>query len=221
MRKTWPFLIAMALDVGCLHAQLDLLTLREAESIVELVPGVVSAQKKGECPESSASYEEPEILSFQVRSTCGPTGGMLINNYTVNRRTGEVRLWGDDPQPVADKAGGVFATQLVVQARKRILNASEAGCLALEAARSLPGWSATNANVSIESFGKPEREQMMFSAKCLSSTRSAQSGRMLTVSLAEARVRDDETGLYIASEGLGALTSKILELHSPLRLTDE
>src|SRR2546423_5409860 len=108
-----------ALAISALHAQLDLLTLSEAERIVEKIPAVVDAQRKGECPDLSASYQG-EHLWFGVRSSCGPSAGMLIDRYDLNRRTGEVTLWGDDPRPVADVVGKELASRLVRQAQRRI-----------------------------------------------------------------------------------------------------
>ena len=102
---------------GSARAQLDLLTLREAESLVELIPDVVSAQKKGECPDLSPMYEERAQQSFQVRRECGPEAGTLIFHYTVNRRDGNVTLWGDNPVAVADDRGKAPASQLVQDAQ--------------------------------------------------------------------------------------------------------
>jgi hypothetical protein len=205
---------------GPLCAQLDLLTLREAESIVERVPAVVDAKKAAACPQLSATFQDDHIW-FQVRSSCGPTGGMLIGNYDLNRRTGDVALWGDNPLPVADAAGKDLASRLARQAQGRILSASEAKCLALEAARALPGWSGTGSSVTVKPFGKIEHGAMRFTAQHSSPPHPATSGRMLTVNLATVRVRDDEVGRDVMSESLGLLTSKIVDLRTPLWLSDE
>jgi hypothetical protein len=179
------------------------------------------ARSNGECPSLSANYQEANQLWFQVRGGCGPTAGMLINNYTVDRRTGDVTLWGDNPLPVADQTGQAFARQLVLQARKRILTTREARCLALEAARSLPNWSGSDAAISVELLGKAEYDRVEFSVQHRSSVRPSDSGRGLSVNLRTARVRDDETGRQMMSAGLGALTSKILERRAPIWLSDE
>lgn len=218
-----PFalILCVALCAGGLQAQLNLLTLRESESVVERVPDIVAAQRRGECPDLSPAYNGPDELTFQVRSTCGPGRGMLIGSYVVNRRTGEVTLWVDNPQSVADAEGEEFARRLTMQARKRILSSAEAGCLALEAARGLPGWSEPDAVVSVKPFGKAGASAMAFTASRSSSARPVKSGRMLTVDPAAARVRDDETGLDVISAGLGTLTARLIELRAPLWLTDE
>jgi hypothetical protein len=77
--------------------------------------------------------------------------------------------------------------------------------------------------VSVKPFGKVNVFEgiMQFTASRGSSARPTRSGRMLTVDLATAMVRDDETGLTVMSGGLGSLTSKIFELRTPLWLTDE
>jgi len=221
MKITVAVLLLVGLQAACLKAQLDQLTLREAESIVERVPRVAEAQKKGECPQSSAAYPGGHEVAFQVRGSCGPASGMLIDTYTVNRRTGVVTVGEDPPQPVANQAGEIYAAQLISQTQGRILKLSEARCLALAAARNLPGWSGADGRISVEPFYKPAARETTFTAERLSSARPAQSGRMLTVNLADARVRDDETGLYVASGELGALTAKLLELRAPVSLTDE
>lgn len=87
-------LVCAALGAERLPAQLDLLTLREALSLVERVPEVSEAQKKRECPSASggSTLAGPDDAGIQVRRECGPNGGQLINNYLVNRRTGAVTV---------------------------------------------------------------------------------------------------------------------------------
>lgn len=223
MTKKFLLLLLALPGSGCLQAQLNLLTLRESVSIVERIPDVIAAQKKGECPNFEPAYDTPEDLAFQVRSTCGSYSGAQLGHYTVNRFTGEVVLWGDNPEAVSDAEGRAFAKRLVAQARQRILSADEARCLALEAARGLPGWAETDALVSVKPFGKANKIDgtKSFVASRSSSVRATESGRMLTVNLATAMVRDDETGLSMMSRALGAVISKVLELRAPPSLTDE
>lgn len=212
------------------EAQLNVLTLREAESLIELVPDVVASQQRGECPNISPGYTEGMEVDFRVRTTCGTGSGMLIGAYTVNRWTGAVRTWGDNSQSVADNRGSVVAAQLAQQARKRILSPSEAQCLALTAAHALPGWGAGEAVISVNPFSKAgtpsakaeAREGIMhFTASLISSTRPVHSGRMMTVFLADARVRDEETGVDVMSAAVGDLSAKLLELRAPVWLSDE
>jgi hypothetical protein len=79
---------------GQLCAQVDLLTLREVEMIVARVPEVSRARKAGSCPQLSSTFSGVEGLDFQVRLNCGPNSGELLNNYTISRRTGAIRLSG-------------------------------------------------------------------------------------------------------------------------------
>jgi hypothetical protein len=221
MTKSLALVLFAVLWAGCLQAQLDLLTVRESESIVERIPAVAASTRKGECPSLSVSYWGADQFAIQVRRQCGPTGGQLIQNYTVNRRTGAVTLWGDDPLPVADRAGEAFARQLVLRAQERTLSTGEARCLALEAAKGLPGWDEAGGSISVEQNGKAEHDRAQFYDRLRSSIRRAQIGHNLSVDLATARVRDDETGLDVMSEGLGSLTAKMFALREPLLLTDE
>ena len=220
MNHLGVFVCAVVSAAG-LRAQLNLLTLRESENVLEQIPDIVAAQRRGECPDLSPAYNGPDELTFQVRTTCGPGRGMLIGSYVLNRRTGEVTLWVDNPQSVADAGGKALARALVAEAQKRILSNAEATCLALEGAKGLPGWSASDAIVSVKPFGKAAARTVQFTATRVSSARPTESGRMLTVDLAAARVRDDETGLDIISTGLGSLTAKLIDLRTPLWLSDE
>lgn len=215
---------------GRIEAQLNLLTLREAEYLIELVPDVVASQQRGECPVISPGYTEAVELEFWVRTTCGPGSGVLVNSYSVNRWTGAVETWGDNPQPVAGNQGSAAANQLVQQARKRVLSAGEAQCVALAAAKSLPGWSQGDAVVSVNPSSTPGtppaeaevREGVIhFDASRVSSSRPATSGRTLTVYLTETRVRDEETGADVTSAAVGDLSAKLLELRTPVWLSDE
>ena len=206
-----------------LQSQVTLLTLRESESLVELVPEVLKAKQNRDCPELLPNYESSDQLAFQVRNSCGTNSGMLIGNYQVNRRTGLVTLWGDEPQPVASAEGQLLAAQLVAQARRRIISTEEARCLAAEGARSLPGWEGADGTTGVRPFGQVNEMEttIQFTATRHSNISPTESGRMLTINLASALVRDDQTGLNIMSGGLGALTNKLLGLRSPLLLSDE
>ncbi len=206
---------------GCLRAQLDLLTLREAESLVERIPDVAGAAKEGACPSLSGIDWTADEFELQVRRECGPSAGQLIRNYTVNRRTGEVRLFGDEPLLVADPAVQALGQKLVLKAQTRTLSIGEARCLALRAAKSFPGWSETGSSVSVEQSGKAEYGRALFYARLRSPIRRVDIGHSLSVDLTTAWIRDDETGTSIMSEGLGSLTAKILALRAPALLSNE
>jgi hypothetical protein len=221
MTKTLVLLIHCTLAGGYLRAELTLLTLREAEGLVEKVREVSVSQERGECPQFSASYEDADQLMIQVRRSCGSTGGTLINNYEVNRRTGVVTHWGDNAPPIAEPAVKLFARQLLLQAQTRALSDEEARCLALEAAKAIPAWGGGDAVVTVQPFGKAEGAEASFNANHHSPSQPADSGRILSVDRNTAWVRDDETGEDLMSAGLGSLTSKIFALRAPAWLTDE
>jgi len=216
----------LALSPGPLEAQLDLLTVRESQSLVERIPAIVAAQKEGECPTLEPPiYGGSEQLSFGVRGSCGRTAGQLIGNYTVNRRTGAITLgiFEDATESAADETGKALATRLVREAQKRVLSTAEGQCLALEAAKALPGWDGTDATVSVQPFGKPDTFglTMAFTATRRSTSRPVETGRLLTVFLREARVRDDETGIDVTSAKVGNLVAKFVQLRNPMWLSDE
>jgi hypothetical protein len=191
---------------------------------VERVPAVAVAEKKGECPQLSGAYWTGDEVQFQVRRACGPNAGTLINPYLVNRRTGAVTM-GEAAEPM-DRLGHAFATRLLELAHTRSLSPDEARCLALEGAKSLPGWASNDTLVSVQPFPAPqvpplEPNAAAFTALNRPSLRPLQSARLLTVNLSTAQVRDDETGMNLTSAGLGALAAKIVALRAPLLLTDE
>ncbi len=140
MWKGTAFLLEAVFFATPSPGQLDILTVREAQKIVASIPDVAAARQAGKCPQLSSAYSGADRLDFQVRLNCGSSAGQLLNNYSVNRRTGAVRLWGDDPLPVADRAGEGLAANLIDQARARVLSNQEAACVALTAAKSLPDW---------------------------------------------------------------------------------
>lgn len=220
MKRSLAVLLNAYVTMACIKAQIDILTVREAESVVERVPDVVAATNKGECPLLSATYAGDEQVDFQVRRSCGSNIGTLINNYTVNRRTGLVKLWGDDPQAVADESGRSLAKQLLVQARRRVLSGGEAACLALEAAKSIPGWREAKATIAIEPLGNSKSGRLEFNATFRELARPATAARSISVDLTTGRTRDNETGQDLDSAGTGGLKSKILKLRNPPWLTD-
>jgi hypothetical protein len=221
MTKTLVLLIFCTLAGGYLRAELNLLTLREAESLVEKVREVAVSQERGECPQFSATYGDADQLMIQVRRSCGPTGGTLINNYEVNRRTGVVTQWGDNAPPITEPPVKSFAGQLMLRAQRRALSDDEARCVALEAAKALPDWGGGDAVVTVQPFGKAEGAEVSFNANHHSLSQPADSGRLLSVGRDTAWVRDDETGEDLMSASLGSLTSKIFALRAPVWLTDE
>jgi hypothetical protein len=69
--------------------------------------------------------------------------------------------------------------------------------------------------------GAGDGANLDFIANHRSLDRAAETGRSLTVMLGAARVRDNETGMEIASGALGDLAAKMIALREPVELTDE
>lgn len=120
-----------------------------------------------------------------------------------------------------DASGQDYANQLIERARNRALSEQEARCLALEAAKALPGWDGPNATISVRPVPDSFLGLKLFTATRISSVQPSEIGRLLTVNLSTAMVLDEETGLNIASSGLGGLVSKMIALREPLWLTHE
>ena len=202
-----------------LNAQLDRLTLREAEAIAERLPEVEEAHSRGECPTFSTTSEEPDRLSFQVRVGCGPDGGQMIGSYTLDRRTGAVTSF-DQPSIVRSSEGDALAKRLVGQARARVLSDGEARCLALEAARGFPGAGEKDSKVSVRGVGN-DGSSSDFTAQDFLAGVPVATERSLTVDRSTGQVLDLGTATSVMSAGVGTLAAKLLALREPIQLTYE
>lgn len=151
MRTTLAVLIIWARPAHFLWAQFDLLTPREASRIVEQIPAVLESAKTLAClPAADVSLPDPQQpVTVDVEIGCDN----FRDRYIVDRRTGAVTTWGDNPKDVGGRASEALAEQLVRQARSRVLTLRESRCVALEAAESLPGWAGTVGSTTIESEG--------------------------------------------------------------------
>lgn len=221
MREQVTFSLILILSVTPLCGQLNLLTVREAESLIERIPAVLIAERNGGCPESSPMDWGEDRWWFRVREACGPRSGMLIGNYLVNRRTGTVTTTGDHAESLVTLELSALSTELARQARARALTDQEAACLARQAARALPGWSDNDAQISVTKVEDEKPYKVTFVVARLSASRPVKSTRLLSVDLGTTRVRDEQTGLDISSEHVGSLISTFTELRRPGFLSDE
>jgi hypothetical protein len=219
MRVRTPRCLAVFFFCFSLNAQLDRLTLREAEAITERLPEVEEAERRGECPTFSTTFEEPDRVSFQVRVGCGPTGGQMIGSYTVDRQTGAATLF-DQTSIIRSPRGEALARRLVDQARARLLSEGEARCLALEAARSFPAWGEKDSKVSVREVGN-EGHRSDFTSQHFLAGVPAAIERSLTVDRATGQVQDSGTATSVLSADVGALATKLLALREPIQLTYE
>jgi hypothetical protein len=195
-------------------AEMNVLTIREAQRILDLVPAVAESNAQGHCPLYNVLDESATWLSIQVREACPPPGfaSNLLGNYVINRRTGAVAEGLD-----ADSLGPRISTpeissvtnDLLRRARGRVLNAKEAECLVLEAARSDMGVSGPAGTYSASELTEA-RGEFRFSVQHRLLKGSAVAVKFFTVRSDTAGVRDDSTGEQVISPGLALLTSRIL-----------
>jgi hypothetical protein len=201
-----------------LRAQLDLLSPNEAKALVELLPEVRAAKERGECPSLSVTYVSPRELAIQARGACPPvgySGSMLIDNYLVDRRTGTVRkensdVPSDSPEVQAE------AKVLLERASKRPLSAREGECLARTAA--FASYEQKGA-ISGEQIGRPFGHTIRYLFRDRLTDEQTVIAEWLSVDLASARVRNDNTGMDVASSKLCLIASKMLAVRAPALLS--
>jgi len=219
------FLIQLFFTLLCpasIQAQLNLLTDQEVLSIIDKIPDVAS-ELKGGCPFFSSSNWTTDTVSVQVRRGCGPYSGQLIDNYQVNKRTGETTRGWDNPLRVLDAEGEAFAKQLVAYAQKRILSLDEAKCLVKEAAKTLQRWKDNSAEISVKLSNKTTslENTATFSVKDISATHPFNSERIFKVHLDDAKVYVTDNDSNLTSPGINNLVSKLLEQRVPMLLTEK
>jgi hypothetical protein len=205
---------------GRLYAQLDLLTVQEAESLIELIPEVRSAQQEGRCPTFSVSYFAGSTVWVQVRGAY-PDAQMesaLISNYIVDRRTGVVTE-GEATPTISTLEMERLRTELLARARSRGLSAAEASCLAIAALKSRAAGREPGDSFVAKQVGRQQGKQMQFSAQHHSPRQHAITSGLFSVELSSGRVRDDETGMEVVSPELASVRANMLTVRFPPRLS--
>src|SRR5260370_21560886 len=154
--------------VYCLtvRAQVDLLSVREAESLVEQVPEVIAAKQEQRCPDLSTSFLSTATLMIQVRGGCpdANASSTLISNYMVNRRTGIVTE-GDDPKLITTTEMDRLRTVLLKRAHERGISAAEAGSLATVDSKSRARSHDQEESFSVTQVGRAQRGEMLFAVE--------------------------------------------------------
>jgi hypothetical protein len=121
------------------RAQLNGLTLRESEEILETLPMFKAAERRGECPGFvPGPSESPDSVWLQMRGFCPPDGfhgSTTIEAFQVNRFSGVVTEWPSGHSVAGPSETAALTRTLVAGARARILSEHEAECLAREAVR--------------------------------------------------------------------------------------
>jgi len=164
----------------------------------------------------------PATFDVEVHAACRTSfASSLLDRYVVNRRTGAVATWGDNPLSVGDHASDVLAHELVNQARSRILALAECRCLALEAARALPGWTDVNGSVDVEPSAVTGVPETIFHVIHKSATRPGETRAALYVDPRTGHVRDHRSGTEVMSARVGDLLGKLIALRTPPFLSDQ
>jgi hypothetical protein len=203
-----------------LLAQLNLLTVQEAESLVEFVPDVRVARSGGRCPAFSVGFADDFRLVVQVRGACPDpeSESTLISNYSVDLRTGVITE-GDNSAPISTPEIRQRRTSLLKIAHSRSLSESEAACLVLATLKGEHSIRDTSSSLSVTQVGGADGQQLHFAGLHRLTDLHVIASGFYTVDLVTGRVRDDGSGVYVASDTQGLLLSKLQTLHFPLLLS--
>lgn len=206
--------------------QADLLTWREAIELVSLVPDVLAARDRGECPAISVQpVASEQAFTVEARGVCpapGFNGSMLINSYVVNRTTGDVRIGLGSvlEEPVNNPEMKSRARALTANARSRLLSASDAQCVALKAARDALPADSDGVVASTKLLGEFEKGKLWFGVE-RRFRGTVVFPRDLTVDLRRFTVREDAASFDLSGPGLAALLVRMKEIREPLALSTE
>jgi hypothetical protein len=220
--RSWPlWLLCAGPSTGVSRAQLDILTVQEAESLVEQAPEVAAALRRGDCPTFSTSYLDPLKLLVQARTQCsGATAGQLLGNFLVDRSTGSVTV-GETGPPIATPEMELKRTLLVSRARDRRLSSAEAACLALAAFRGRLEVDEGDEPVSVRQLGQAVLSEIRFSIERRVRKPPMELGGLFSVDVSTAHVREDGVGVDAYSSELGRLASDLVTLRMPPALSAE
>lgn len=211
--KVTLLVILLCLAAANSRAQLNVLTAREAERILDRVPAVAESRARGGCPSYSITDAAAIDLSIQVTEACPPASfaSNLLDNYVISRKTGTVAEGLDvesvGPRIVTPEIDSL-TSDLIRRARGRALTAKEAECLVLEAARSISSESAGSFSATKLS---ETRAEWRFSVERRIPNAPGVAVKVFNVRADTARVRDD-SGDPMISSGLALLTSRLLSI---------
>jgi hypothetical protein len=208
-----------------LSGQVTLLTSREAKELIELVPDVAAARMRGECPTLSlfGSGYDTSVFSIEARGSCwepGDPSSMLINKYTVDRRTGIANVYASK-SVVSTPAMREKAKAMLDSAKSRLLSIAESRCIAFEAAKTEFSSRGENVSLSLEEIPANNNPWQSFHAEGRVGAERATISRQYSVSRETGSVWNEQTGSEVVSAGLGALRSRILALRNTPTLSLE
>jgi hypothetical protein len=215
---------ALYLSVGHLSGQVTLLTGREAKELVEIVPEVAASRARGECPTLSIGFPiDAGVFSIQARGACwspGDPSSLLVNNYTVDRKTGTVTL-GTSKSVVSTPEIRSRSRAILGAATARLLSVTECRCMAIEAAKTGSGPDTEGNLPSITQLPASDNVWQGFEAVVNRGTDRRASARLYYVSRETGTVWEEQPGSEVVSAGLGALRSRILALREKPALSLE
>jgi hypothetical protein len=190
------------------------LSAREAKELVELVPDVQAARMRGDCPALSlfASESVSTVFRIEARGSCwhpGDPSSLLINNYTVNRKTGVVTLHGSN-SALSNSAIREKARTMLNLAKGRLLSVAESRCIAVEGAKIdfAPGGERNTLSVTNLSPSDEDPQNFLVVARAVGDRFSIV--RQYSVSRETGAVRNEQSGSEVLSASIGTLRSKIL-----------
>ncbi len=143
MRLPMSLTLLLRVVASCSAQAVDVLTPREAEEVLETLPAFREAQGRGECPGLELlGPPTPRTVALQIRGFClqsTPNGSGLIGNFEVDRTNGQVDTWATHERLPMTTETRALARSAVADARSRRLSASDAECVARQAARGSGG----------------------------------------------------------------------------------
>jgi hypothetical protein len=226
MRAASNFAAAWVFQVPLLWGQFDLLTPHEAARIVQQLPQVLEASK-ADCPKvTSITLPDPQIpaaFTVEVRGGCDPSKGPLNDRYVVDRLTGAVTTWGENPSRLGGRASEALALELVRDAKSRLLSPADSRCLALEAAKGLPGWDGPAGLTTIGQVGQPpfSPETFFWLRHVSAGNPPAELRVFLYVDPRTGHVLNTGSAAEAISAGVGELLAKLIASKSQPLLSDQ
>jgi hypothetical protein len=220
-RSVQWLLVGVAAMSGALRCQtrIDLLTLRESEEIVGVLPQFRSSQEQGRCP--GLVLLEPTTsgkIALQMRQFCLPNdfaGSSTIGNFEVDRSSGAVDLWPSGQAIQEGQEATNKARQLLARAKARVLSVEEAQCLAREAAKADSG----SAEVAIAQTNRVAGQPINFALKYPVSELRGTVVWSVSVNPRSLAVLDGSNGQMIGSTEVADLLARMRTIREPPALS--
>ena len=202
---------ASLLLVQAAHAQLDLLTVREAEQIVEAIPEVAAANRMGACPMLVVQNWGSAEYWVSVRRGCGLHAGQMVSVYTIDRWSGQARVGDTGPLASSTPEFQFVVDDTVRSARKRKLTIGEASCLARTAMSSALDAERFSLKIVLEPAIDDGDRIVRYTPLAYVDEHTSILSDEITVDLRSGRVVDATWGTELDGPSLAALRAAILQ----------